>query len=148
MWWQQTRQTISHDWCLLRRFISGMEFCDIGSVSGTAPHPTLRGRLAAIPTFCLSRTLVAETSWLESAPSVFPECAKEALMHLAVILHILSFQPALHLSSWDTQCCNILTLVWNSPHCFYISFSPQVTCEYWIICFVMQIFARFFIPQW
>lgn len=76
-----------------------MEFCDIGSVSGTAPHPTVRGTLAAIPTFCLSGALVAEISWLQFAPSVSPECAKEALMHLAAVIpHILSFQPALYIS--------------------------------------------------
>lgn len=149
----KTRQTISHDQYLLGRFISGMDFSDISSVSGTTPHPTFKdyfswGRLAAIWTFCLSRTRLAETSWLESAPSVFPGCAKEALMHLVGFsLHILSFGPALQ-TSWDTQYCNIMILTWNSLHYVFISFPPKVTHEYWTICIVIQIFARFYIPQW
>lgn len=134
-------------------FFSGMDFSDISSVSGSTPHPTFKDyfswwRLAAIWTFCLSRTRLAETSWLESAPSVFPECAKEALMHLVgVIFHVFSFRPTLQ-TSWDTQYCNTMILVWNPLHYVFIRFSPKVTHEYWTICIAVQIFARFYIPQW
>lgn len=60
----KNRETISHDQYLLRRFISGIDFSDINSVSGTTPHPTFKdnfswGRLAAAWTFCFSPDLLS-----------------------------------------------------------------------------------------